>query len=154
VSPGARRAVSAEDKGGEPFELKADKVLVAVGRRPYLEGANLDALGLEMDGPRVRIDAHFRTSVDGVYAIGDIVHGPMLAHKAEDEGMAVAEVIAGKAGHVNYETIPNVIYTWPEAASVGRTEEQLKEAGTSTDPEPSPSQRTGAPWRWLHRPDS
>jgi dihydrolipoamide dehydrogenase len=125
-----KATVSAEDKGGEPFELKADKVLVAVGRRPYLEGANLDALGLEMDGPRVRIDAHFRTSVDGVYAIGDIVHGPMLAHKAEDEGMAVAEVIAGKAGHVNYETIPNVIYTWPEAASVGRTEEQLKEAGT------------------------
>ncbi len=123
--------VSATDPSGEEFELKADKVLVAVGRRPNLEGANLEVLGLEMDGPRIAVDEGFRTSVDGVWAIGDIVHGPMLAHKAEDEGIAAAECIAGRAGHVNYDTIPNVIYTWPEAASVGRTEEQLKEAGVA-----------------------
>lgn len=126
-----RATVSATDKAGEPFELKADKVLVAVGRRPYLERANLDTLGLEMDGPRIAVDERFRTSVPGVWAIGDIVHGPMLAHKAEDEGIAAAECIAGRAGHVNYDAIPNVIYTWPEAASVGRTEEQLKEAGVA-----------------------
>lgn len=110
-------------------EIKADRVLVAVGRRPMLEGFNLETLGLEMEHRRIRVDDHFRTSVDGVWAVGDIVHGPMLAHKGEDEGMAAAERIAGVAGHVNYDAIPNVIYTWPEAASVGRTEEQLKEAG-------------------------
>ncbi|HKK47513.1 MAG TPA: dihydrolipoyl dehydrogenase [Alkalispirochaeta sp.] len=124
-----KATLTATDKSGTELELTADKVLVAVGRRPYTEGANLDALGLEMDGSRIAVDDHFATSVAGVYAIGDIVHGPMLAHKAEDEGMAAAERIAGKPGHVNYDTIPNVIYTWPEAASVGRTEEQLKETG-------------------------
>ena len=123
--------VNATDKSGKALELKADKVLVAVGRRPYLEKANLESLQLDMDGPRIRVDQQFRTSVPGVWAIGDIVHGPMLAHKAEDEGMAAAERIAGRAGHVNYSTIPNVIYTWPEAASVGRTEEQLKEDGVA-----------------------
>ncbi|MEX2443304.1 MAG: dihydrolipoyl dehydrogenase [Alkalispirochaeta sp.] len=121
--------LSATDKSGGELELTADKVLVAVGRRPYLDGANLDTLGLEMDGPRIKVDERFATSVDGIFAIGDIVHGPMLAHKAEDEGIAAAERIAGKPGHVNYDTIPNVIYTWPEAAAVGSTEEQLKEAG-------------------------
>ena len=124
-----KATLTATDKSGTELELTADKVLVAVGRRPYMEGANLDALGLEMDGPRIAVDDNFATSVDGVYAIGDIIHGPMLAHKAEDEGMAAAEQIAGKPGHVNYDTIPNVIYTWPEAASAGRTEDQLKEAG-------------------------
>lgn len=124
-----KATLSATDKSGTELELTADKVLVAVGRRPYVEGANLDALGLEMDGPRIKVNDHFATSQEGVYAIGDIVHGPMLAHKAEDEGMAAAERIAGKSGHVNYDTIPNVIYTWPEAASVGRTEEQLKDEG-------------------------
>jgi dihydrolipoamide dehydrogenase len=123
--------VNATDKEGNALELKADKVLVAVGRRPYLEQANLETLQLDMDGPRIRVDQQFRTSVPGVWAIGDIVHGPMLAHKAEDEGMAAAERIAGRAGHVNYSTIPNVIYTWPEAASVGRTEEQLKADGVA-----------------------
>lgn len=124
-----KATLSATDRDGAELEIKADKVLVAVGRRPYLEGANLDALGLEMEDRRIKVDAQFRTSVPGVWAIGDIIHGPMLAHKAEDEGMAAAERIAGKPGHVNYEAMPNVIYTWPEAASVGRTEEQLKEAG-------------------------
>ncbi len=124
-----KATLSATDKSGTELELTADKVLVAVGRRPSVEGANLEALGLEMDGPRIKVNDHFATSREGVYAIGDIVHGPMLAHKAEDEGMAAAERIAGKPGHVNYDTIPNVIYTWPEAASVGRTEEQLKDAG-------------------------
>ncbi|MFW5693988.1 MAG: FAD-dependent oxidoreductase, partial [Alkalispirochaeta sp.] len=119
--------LTATDTSGTQLEFTADKVLVAVGRRPYLDGANLDALGLKMDGPRIAVNDHFATSVDGVYAIGDIVHGPMLAHKAEDEGIAAAERIAGTPGHVNYDTIPNVIYTWPEAASVGRTEDQLKE---------------------------
>jgi len=110
--------------------LDADTVLLATGRKPYTAGLGLEALGVEML-PRgmVKIDDHFQTSVKGIYAIGDAVPGPMLAHKAEDEGMAVAEVIAGKHGHVNYAVIPGVIYTSPEVASVGQTEEQLKEAG-------------------------
>lgn len=126
-----KATLSATDRDGKEIEIKADKVLVAVGRRPYLEGANLDVLGLEMENRRIKVDDHFRTSVSGVWAIGDIIHGPMLAHKAEDEGMAAAERIAGKPGHVNYDAIPNVIYTWPEAASVGQTEEQLKEQGVA-----------------------
>jgi dihydrolipoamide dehydrogenase len=126
---GGSATLSATDKSGSELELTADKVLVAVGRRPYVEGSNIESLNLEMDGPRISVDERFRTSVDGVYAIGDIVHGPMLAHKAEDEGIAAAERIVGKPGHVNYDTIPNVIYTWPEAASVGKTEDELKEAG-------------------------
>ncbi|AMY70850.1 dihydrolipoyl dehydrogenase [Frigidibacter mobilis] len=110
--------------------LEADTVLVATGRKPYTAGLGLEALGVEML-PRgmVRIDDHFQTSVKGIYALGDAVPGPMLAHKAEDEGMAVAEILAGKHGHVNYGVIPGVIYTSPEVASVGQTEEQLKEAG-------------------------
>lgn len=123
--------LSAENKKGEEVSFSGDKVLVAVGRRPYLEGCNLETLSLafEDDGKHIRVNERFETSAQGVYAVGDIVHGPMLAHKAEDEGVAVAELIAGKAGHVNYEVIPNVVYTWPEGASVGRTEEQLSEAG-------------------------
>ena len=110
--------------------LEADTVLLATGRKPYTAGLGLEALGVEML-PRgmVKIDDHFQTNVKGVYAIGDAVPGPMLAHKAEDEGMAAAEVLAGKHGHVNYGVIPGVIYTSPEVASVGQTEEQLKEAG-------------------------
>ncbi|RJL05937.1 dihydrolipoyl dehydrogenase [Paracoccus aestuarii] len=111
-------------------QITADVVLVATGRRPHVEGLGLDALGVKMtDRGFVQVDDHWATSVKGVYAIGDAVPGPMLAHKAEDEGMAVAEVIAGKHGHVNYNVIPGVIYTTPEVANVGLTEEQAKEAG-------------------------
>jgi len=111
--------------------LDADTVLVATGRRPYTDGLGLDKLGVSMSKRgQVETDGHWKTSVDGVYAIGDCIAGPMLAHKAEDEGMAVAEVLAGKHGHVNYDVIPGVIYTHPEVANVGKTEEQLKEAGT------------------------
>ena len=110
--------------------LEADVVLVAVGRAPYTEGLGLEDAGVQIDNKRrILIDDHFRTNVKGIYAIGDVVRGPMLAHKAEDEGVAAAEIIAGKAGHVNYGVIPNVIYTYPEVASVGQTEEELKEAG-------------------------
>ena len=117
-------------KDDSEHTLEADCVLVATGRRPYTAGLGLDALGVEME-PRgqVRVDGHWRTNVPGLYAIGDAVTGPMLAHKAEDEGMAVAEVMAGKHGHVNYDVIPGVIYTAPEVASVGKTEEQLKAEG-------------------------
>ena len=117
-------------KDDSEASLTADVVLVATGRKPYTAGLGLEALGVEM-GPRgtIKIDGHFATNVAGLYAIGDAVTGPMLAHKAEDEGMAVAEVLAGKHGHVNYAVIPGVIYTTPEVASVGATEEQLKEQG-------------------------
>lgn len=109
----------------------AEKVLVAVGRRPCTENLGLEAVGVALtDKGRVQVDDHWRTTVKNIYAIGDLIDGPMLAHKAEDEGVAVAEVIAGKAGHVNYACIPNVIYTSPEAASVGATEEELKSKGT------------------------
>jgi dihydrolipoamide dehydrogenase len=110
--------------------LEADVVLVSTGRRPYTDGLGLEGLGVKMtDRGQVETDGHWATSVPGVYAIGDCIAGPMLAHKAEDEGMAVAEVIAGKHGHVNYGVIPGVIYTHPEVAAVGETEESLKEAG-------------------------
>jgi dihydrolipoamide dehydrogenase len=122
--------VSVEDAKGEADEISCDKVLVAVGRRPLTEGAGIEQLGVELDEQgRVHVDEHFKTSVDGVYAIGDLIHGPMLAHKAEDEGIALAEILAGKHGHVNYDTIPNVVYTEPELAAVGKTEAELKEAG-------------------------
>ena len=110
--------------------IEADIVLVAIGRVPYTEGLGLEAVGVTRDNRgRVVVDAHLRTNVGGIYAIGDVVAGPMLAHKAEDEGVAAAEVIAGQAGHVNYEVIPNIVYTPPEIASVGKTEEELKAAG-------------------------
>ncbi|WP_295046464.1 FAD-dependent oxidoreductase, partial [uncultured Paracoccus sp.] len=110
--------------------LDAECVLVATGRRPYVEGLGLDAIGVALtDRGFVKVDDHWQTSVKGIYAIGDAVPGPMLAHKAEDEGMAVAEVIAGKHGHVNYAVIPGVIYTTPEVASVGLTEEAAKDGG-------------------------
>jgi len=116
--------------GGAAETIDADVVLVAVGRVPYTEGLGLKEAGVAMDNRgRIVIDEHFKTNVAGIYAIGDVVAGPMLAHKAEDEGVAVAEVIAGQAGHVNYDVIPNVVYTYPEVASVGKSEEDLKEAG-------------------------
>ncbi len=121
----------AQGEGGATV-LEADIVLVATGRYAYTEGLGLEAAGVRTDGRgRVEIDGHFATSVPGIYAIGDVVAGPMLAHKAEDEGMALAEILAGKAGHVNYDVIPSVVYTSPEVAAVGRSEEELKEAGTA-----------------------
>jgi dihydrolipoamide dehydrogenase len=125
---GAR--VSFEDKDGNGQKVECDKVLVAVGRKPNTEGSGLEELGIELDEQRrIKVDEHFRTNVEGVYAIGDVIPGPMLAHKAEDEGTALAELLAGRAGHVNYDTIPNVVYTEPELAMVGRTEAELREAG-------------------------
>ncbi len=117
--------------GGEPIALEADVVLVAIGRRPYTDGLGLEALGVATERGQVVIDSHFATNVPGVYAIGDVVRGPMLAHKAEDEGVALAEILAGQAGHVNYDVIPGVVYTSPEVASVGKTEEELKAAGVA-----------------------
>ncbi len=119
-------------KGGATEALVGDVVLVAIGRRPYVDGLALEFAGVKLDDKRrVAVDDHFRTNVAGIYAIGDVIHGPMLAHKAEEEGIAVAEIIAGQAGHVNYETCPNIVYTWPELASVGKTEEELKAAGVA-----------------------
>jgi dihydrolipoamide dehydrogenase len=115
--------------GGDAQTIEADKVLIATGRAPYTEGLGLEELGIALDRGRVPIDDHFATGAPGIYAIGDVVRGPMLAHKAEDEGIAVAEIIAGQAGHVNYEAIPGVVYTMPEIAAVGATEEELKERG-------------------------
>ncbi|KAB2872901.1 MAG: dihydrolipoyl dehydrogenase [Bauldia sp.] len=119
-------------KGGAAETIEADAVLVATGRKPFTEGLGLDKAGVVLDERgRVRIDGRFQTSIPGIYAIGDVVAGPMLAHKAEEEGVAVAEIIAGKAGHVNYDVIPGVVYTSPEVASVGKTEEELKKAGVA-----------------------
>jgi dihydrolipoamide dehydrogenase len=116
--------------GGAAETIDTDIVLVAIGRRPFTEGLGLKEAGVAMDERgRVAVDPHFQTNVAGIYAIGDVIAGPMLAHKAEDEGVAVAEIVAGQAGHVNYGVIPNVIYTHPEIASVGQSEEDLKAAG-------------------------
>jgi dihydrolipoamide dehydrogenase len=117
--------------GGAAEEVKADVVLVAIGRRPNTDGLGLESAGVAMERGRVTIGHHFETNVPGIYAIGDVVRGPMLAHKAEDEGVAVAEILAGKAGHVNYDVIPGVVYTFPEVASVGKTEEELKAANVA-----------------------
>ncbi len=119
-----------DGKTGEKVEFQGDKVLVAVGRKPFSEGLGLENVGLKVDARgMVEVDDHFRTGVKNIYAVGDLIRGPMLAHKAEEEGVAVAEILAGKPGHVNYDTVPSVIYTWPELASVGATEEQLKKDG-------------------------
>ncbi|MDE2319626.1 MAG: dihydrolipoyl dehydrogenase [Rhodospirillales bacterium] len=119
-------------KGGEAETITADMVLLAIGRYAYTAGLNLAAAGVETDERgRVKIDNHFQTNVPGVYAIGDVVAGPMLAHKAEDEGVALAEILAGQHGHVNYGAIPSVVYTWPEVAAVGQTEDELKAAGVA-----------------------
>jgi dihydrolipoamide dehydrogenase len=116
--------------GGAAEAIEADVVLVAIGRVAYTEGLGLAEAGVKTDNRgRVIVDEHFKTSVPGIYAIGDVIAGPMLAHKAEDEGVAVAEMLSGQAGHVNYDVIPNVIYTYPELASVGKSEEELKQAG-------------------------
>jgi dihydrolipoamide dehydrogenase len=129
----SRKTLSAQIEpaaGGTPETLEADVVLVAIGRVPYTEGLGLKEAGVALDNHgRVQIDPHFATTVKGVYAIGDVVAGPMLAHKAEDEGVAVAEILAGQAGHVNYDVIPGVVYTTPEVSAVGKTEEELKQAG-------------------------
>jgi dihydrolipoamide dehydrogenase len=118
--------------GGKAETLEADVVLLAIGRRPYTEGLGLEAVGVALDDRRrIKTDAHFQTNVPGIFAIGDVIAGPMLAHKAEDEGVALAEMLAGQKPHVNYDAIPGVVYTWPEAASVGKTEEELKAAGVA-----------------------
>ncbi len=114
--------------GGDAEKLDADIVLIATGRRPYTDNLGLEAVGVEVERGKVKTN-HWKTNVEGIWAIGDVTDGPMLAHKAEDEGVAVAETIAGQAGHVNYDVIPGVVYTMPEVASVGKTEEELKEAG-------------------------
>jgi dihydrolipoamide dehydrogenase len=117
-------------KDDSEHTLEADTVLLSTGRRPFVDGLGLEGLGVKMTARgQIATDAQYKTSIDGIYAIGDVIEGPMLAHKAEDEGMAVAEILAGQAGHVNYGVIPGVIYTWPEVASIGENEETLKDAG-------------------------
>jgi dihydrolipoamide dehydrogenase len=115
--------------GGDVTKVEADIVIVCIGRRPYTQGLGLEAVGVALDNrSRIAVDHHYATNIPGIYAIGDVIAGPMLAHKAEDEGVALAELLAGKAGHVNYGVIPSVVYTYPEIASVGKTEEELKAA--------------------------
>jgi len=127
VTPGSKQAKITCERGGETIEFKADKVLVAVGRRAFTKNLGLEAVGLGTDERgKIKVGPGFATTVAGIYAIGDVIDGPMLAHKAEEEGVAIAELLAGKAGHVNYEAIPGVVYTWPEAATVGLTEDECK----------------------------
>lgn len=121
--------LKAEDKSGKQIELKGDYCLVSIGRRPYTEGLGLDKVGIETERGQIPVDDHLKTKVDNIYAIGDVVRGAMLAHKAEEEGVMVAEQLAGQKPHINYLLIPGVVYTWPEVASVGYTEEQLKKDG-------------------------
>jgi dihydrolipoamide dehydrogenase len=132
-SSGAKLKARVEPAAGGAAEtVEADVVLVAVGRVPYVNGLGVKELGVALDNRgRIEVDHRYATNVPGIYAIGDVIAGPMLAHKAEDEGIAVAEILAGQAGHVNYDAIPNVIYTYPEVASVGKTEEELKAAGVA-----------------------
>lgn len=127
---GKEVVLKAEPKnGGNAIELKGDYCLVSVGRRPYTDALGLDKVGIELDKGKIPVDDHLKTKVDSIYAIGDVVRGAMLAHKAEEEGVLVAEQLAGQKPHINYNLIPGVVYTWPEVASVGLTEEQLKEQG-------------------------
>lgn len=127
---GKEVTVKAESKKGENIELTGDYCLVSIGRKPYTEGLGLENVGIETDKQgRIEVDEHLKTSVDNIWAIGDVVKGAMLAHKAEEEGVFVAEQFAGQKPHINYNLIPGVVYTWPEVASVGATEEQLKEQG-------------------------
>jgi dihydrolipoamide dehydrogenase len=123
--------VKAEDKQGKSIELKGDYCLVSIGRRPYTGGLALENVGIELERGMIPVDEHLKTKVDNIYAIGDVVRGAMLAHKAEEEGVMVAEQMAGQKPHINYLLIPGVVYTWPEVASVGYTEEQLKEKGVA-----------------------
>jgi dihydrolipoamide dehydrogenase len=119
-------------KGGAAEDIKADRVLVSIGRRPFTEGLGLEALGVGIDNRGViQVDDRFQTSVPGIFAIGDCVPGPMLAHKAEEDGIVCVEMIAGQSGHVDYNLVPGVVYTWPEVAAVGKTEDELKEAGVA-----------------------
>ena len=123
-----RAVVSATNKDGKKINFECDVVLVSVGRKPNTKNLNLDAIGIALDDKkRVKVDKNFQTNVKNIYAIGDVIAGPMLAHKAEEEGIAIAELIAGQSGHVNYNIIPGVVYTSPEVASIGKTEEQLKD---------------------------
>jgi dihydrolipoamide dehydrogenase len=126
---GKEVVVKAASKDGKTIELKGDYCLVSIGRRPYTEGLALDKAGVEVEKGQIKVDDHLKTNVDNIYAIGDVVRGAMLAHKAEEEGVFVAERFAGQKPHVNYLLIPGVVYTWPEVASVGFTEEQLKNIG-------------------------
>jgi len=126
---GKEVALTAEDKSGKKLELKGDYCLVSIGRRPYTDGLGLDKVGIETVKGQIPVDDHLKTKVDNIYAIGDVVRGAMLAHKAEEEGVLVAEQMAGQKPHINYNLIPGVVYTWPEVASVGQTEEQLKQSG-------------------------
>lgn len=130
---GQKQIVTVEPvDGGDAETLKADAVLVAVGRKPFTDGLGLEDVGVEINKlGQIPVDQSYQTNVTGIYAIGDVIAGPMLAHKAEDEGVAFAETLAGQSGHVNYDVIPNVIYTFPEVASVGKSEDELKEAGVS-----------------------
>jgi dihydrolipoamide dehydrogenase len=117
--------------GGDIEEIKADCVLVAIGRRPYTKGLGLEKIGVEMDRGFIKTTDGFKTNISGIYAIGDVIGGMMLAHKAEDEGVVLAEMLAGQSGHINYDAVPGIVYTWPEIATVGKTEEQLQEAGVA-----------------------
>ncbi|MBL7892292.1 MAG: dihydrolipoyl dehydrogenase, partial [Bacteroidia bacterium] len=130
VNKGKEIVVSADSDKGEKVEFTGDYCLVSVGRKPFTENLGLDKAGVKVDNKgRVEVDDHLQTNVQGIFAIGDVVKGPMLAHKAEEEGVFVAETIAGQKPHINYNLIPGVVYTWPEVAAVGFTEEQLKEQG-------------------------
>jgi dihydrolipoamide dehydrogenase len=124
--------ITAEDKDGKKVEILGDYCLVSIGRRPYIDNLNLEAIGVTTDRGKVLVDDHtLQTNVPNIYAIGDVIRGAMLAHKAEEEGVFVAETIAGQKPHVNYNLIPGVVYTWPEVAAVGKTEEELKTAGVA-----------------------
>jgi dihydrolipoyl dehydrogenase len=129
-SQGGEVVVHASSKGRD-LEFRGDKVLVSIGRRPYTSGLGLAQAGVQLDEKtgRVPVGDNFETNVPGIYAIGDLIEGPMLAHKAEEDGIAFAEILAGQPAHVNYDTVPSVVYTWPEVASVGPTEEQVKASG-------------------------
>jgi dihydrolipoamide dehydrogenase len=130
TNTGKEVIVTAEDKKGNSVEFKGDYSLVSVGRKPYTEGLGLNAIGVKVTkGGQIETNEHLQTNISNIYAIGDVVKGAMLAHKAEEEGTLVAEIIAGEKPHINYNLIPGVVYTWPEVAAVGKTEEQLKEEG-------------------------
>jgi len=132
VNNGKEVVVIAEDKKGNPVEFKGDYTLISVGRKPYTDGLGLEAVGIKVNEKgQVETNEQLQTNITNIYAIGDVVKGAMLAHKAEEEGTLVAELIAGQKPHIDYNLIPNVVYTWPEVAAVGKTEEQLKEAGVN-----------------------
>ncbi len=130
---GKKASITYEDKDGKSTTIEADKLLVAVGRKPYTESLNLEAVGVKLnDRGRVQADPHsLETGVAGIYAIGDVIEGPMLAHRAEEEGVKIAEILAGKPGHVNYDAVPWIVYTWPEIAWVGKSEDELKKEGVA-----------------------